>query len=38
MSLINALVTAVALQHKARTVEELGRLENTFDELGIYAM
>ena len=38
MSLINALVTAIALQHKSKTVEELGRLENTFDELGIYAM
>ena len=38
MSLINALVTAIALRHKAKTVEELGRLENTFDELGIYAM
>ncbi len=38
MSLINALVTAIALQHKSKTVEELERLENTFNELGIYAM
>ncbi len=38
MSLINALVTAVALQQKAKPVEAIGRLENTFDELGIYAM
>ncbi|PIE31963.1 hypothetical protein CSA56_16830 [candidate division KSB3 bacterium] len=38
MSLINALVTAVALKHTSKTVEELSRLENTFDELGTYAM
>lgn len=38
MSLINALVTAIALQHKAKTVEELTRLENSFDEFETYAM
>lgn len=38
MSLINALVTAVALKHKSKTVEELSRLETTFDELDTYAM
>ena len=38
MSLVNALVTAIALQHKSKTVEELSRLESTFDELGTYAM
>ncbi len=38
MSLANALVTAIALQHKAKTVEELARLENSFDEFETYAM
>ena len=38
MSLINALVTAVALRHKSKTVEELSRLETTFGELETYAM
>ncbi|GAK51815.1 transcriptional regulator, RpiR family [Candidatus Moduliflexus flocculans] len=38
MSLSNALVTAIALQHKAKTVEELSRLESSFDEFETYAM
>ncbi len=36
MSLANALVTAVALKHKKKTVEVLTRLEETFDELDTY--
>ncbi len=38
MSLINAIVTAVALKHKSKTVEELSRLESSFEELNTYAM
>ncbi len=36
MSLINALVTAVALKHKQETVEELGKLEESFKEFETY--
>ena len=38
MSLVNALVTAVALEHKTKTLEELSRLESSFDEFETYAM
>jgi DNA-binding MurR/RpiR family transcriptional regulator len=36
MSLINALVTAVALKHKQETVEELSKLEEIFREFDTY--
>lgn len=36
MSLINALVTAVALKHKQETVEELSKLEESFKEFETY--
>ena len=38
MSLINALITAVALKQKQETVEVLGRLEESFKELDTYAI
>lgn len=38
MSLINALVTAVALKHRQETVEVLSKLEDSFKEFEIYAM
>ena len=36
MSLVNALVTAVALKHKQKTVEVLEKLEESFKELDTY--
>ena len=38
MSLINALVTAVALKQKKEALEELSKLEDSFSEFGTYAM
>ena len=38
MSLINALVTAVALKHKKETLEELSKLEESFNEFETYAI
>jgi DNA-binding MurR/RpiR family transcriptional regulator len=38
MSLINALVTAVALKQKKETLEELSKLEDSFSEFGTYAI
>ncbi len=36
MSLINALVTALALKHKQETVEKLSKLEDSFKEFDTY--
>jgi DNA-binding MurR/RpiR family transcriptional regulator len=38
MSLINALVTAVALQQKHVTMQELSKLEDSFQEFATYVM